>query len=221
MSDDHYLDSYLTEILPALGLDAETYAPYVTGYANNNSDDDGESLDELIELLRESSEIDGEDDAWENFRKEISLRRQDYLAEVDLRKELSVLEIQAATHANLQKEIELSQKNALEIDARKQVQLVNDKPENMSAEKIALIRKFGYEDSDDDAQRGHDDGDTEAPNTNHDQAAALLLQKAQKLKSAPKQTKNDARQETKKMKADKNAKKEARRKKAEKRERQR
>ncbi len=57
-----------------------------TPQANNNSDDDGESLDELIELLRESSEIDGEDDAWENFRKEISLRRQDYLAEVDLRK---------------------------------------------------------------------------------------------------------------------------------------
>ena len=34
MSDDHYLDSYLTEILPALGLDAETYAPYVTGYVS-------------------------------------------------------------------------------------------------------------------------------------------------------------------------------------------
>jgi len=35
MSDeDHYLDSYLSEILPALGLDAETYAPYVTGYVS-------------------------------------------------------------------------------------------------------------------------------------------------------------------------------------------
>lgn len=109
----------------------------------------------------------------------------------------------------------------MEIDARKQVQLDSEKLEHMSEEKIALMSKYGYEDCDDDAERGHDGGDTEAPITNHDHAAALLHQKAQKLKSAPKQTKNDARQETKQMKADKNAKKEERRKKAEKRERQR
>ena len=36
MSDDHYLDNYLSEILPTLGLDAETYAPYVTGYVSLN-----------------------------------------------------------------------------------------------------------------------------------------------------------------------------------------
>ena len=54
--------------------------------ADNNSDDDGESLDELIELLRASSEVHGEDDAWGNFRKEISQRRQDYLEGENLRK---------------------------------------------------------------------------------------------------------------------------------------
>ena len=33
MSEDHhYLDDYLSEILPALGLDTETYAPYAKGY---------------------------------------------------------------------------------------------------------------------------------------------------------------------------------------------
>jgi hypothetical protein len=57
-----------------------------TPQANDNSDDDGESLDELIELLRASSEVHGEDDAWDNFRKEISQRRQDYLAGENLRK---------------------------------------------------------------------------------------------------------------------------------------
>ena len=35
MSDDHYLDEYLSQILPALGLDAETYAPYVTGFVSS------------------------------------------------------------------------------------------------------------------------------------------------------------------------------------------
>jgi hypothetical protein len=106
----------------------------------------------------------------------------------------------------------------VEIEARKQLDLDKGKPENMSEDKIALLTKYGYEDSQDDADDG---GDTEAPITNHDHAAASSLQKAQKLKSSPTQTKQEARQETKKMKADKNAKKEERRKKAEKRERQR
>ena len=35
--DDHYLDSYLSEILPTIGLDVETYAPYVTGYVSHKS----------------------------------------------------------------------------------------------------------------------------------------------------------------------------------------
>ena len=106
----------------------------------------------------------------------------------------------------------------MEIEARKQLDLDKGKPENMSEDKIALLTKYGYEDSQDDADDG---GYTEAPITNRDHAAASSLQKAQKLKSAPTQTKEEARQETKKMKADKNAKKEERRKKAEKRERQR
>ena len=114
--DDHYLDSYLSEILPTIGLDVETYAPYVTGYVShkslflclyyflhespnlkpwcfmfqaddNSDDDDGESLDELIELLRASSEshVD-DDDVWDKFRKEISQRRHDYRAGEEMRK---------------------------------------------------------------------------------------------------------------------------------------
>jgi hypothetical protein len=46
MSDKaHYLDDWLSETLPRLGLDAETYGPYVTGYANED-DDTGYENDE-------------------------------------------------------------------------------------------------------------------------------------------------------------------------------
>ena len=89
---NHYLDSYLSEILPQLGLDTETYAPYVTGYANNKenesiSDDDHDDLDDLIDLLRASSESHGDDDAaWEEFRTQIVRRRKDHLLEEDARK---------------------------------------------------------------------------------------------------------------------------------------
>lgn len=130
---------------------------------------------------------------------------------------MQVLQIQADTQANLQREIELSQKNALEIEARKQAELENDKPENMSEAKLALLSKYGYENDEDE---GHDGEDTDAPITNRDQAAALSLQKSQKLKAEKGQTKEEARKETKQMKADKTAKKEERRKKAAKRERQ-
>lgn len=51
------------------------------------SDDDVDALDELIDLLRASSETHSEDDtAWETFRKEITQRRVDYIKGEDLRK---------------------------------------------------------------------------------------------------------------------------------------
>ena len=33
-ADGHYLDSYLSDILPDLGLDAEAYTPYVTSFVS-------------------------------------------------------------------------------------------------------------------------------------------------------------------------------------------
>lgn len=33
--DEHYLDSYLNDILPALGLDVEAYGPYVTSFVSH------------------------------------------------------------------------------------------------------------------------------------------------------------------------------------------
>ena len=34
MEADDYLDSYLSDILPTLGLDVEAYAPYVTSFVS-------------------------------------------------------------------------------------------------------------------------------------------------------------------------------------------
>ena len=86
MSDEaHYLDEYLCEVLPKLGLDAETYGPYVTGYANEEESDDG--MDDLIELLRASSETHGDDDAsWQAFRDEILRRKKEFSDGEDARK---------------------------------------------------------------------------------------------------------------------------------------
>lgn len=58
--------------------------------ADDNSDDDddgGGSLDELIELLRVSSESHVDDVVvWNEFRKELIQRRQDYRVGEDMHK---------------------------------------------------------------------------------------------------------------------------------------
>ena len=54
------------------------------------------------------------------------------------------MNIQAATRANLQKEVEISQAHAHEIiEAQKRMELEGDKLENMSEAKFALMTKYG------------------------------------------------------------------------------
>jgi len=220
--DGHYLDGYLAAILPELGLDFDTYAPYVTGYAEDNEEeDDDDALDELIALLRASSETRGEDDAaWEELKAEIARRRREHAAGESARREMQALEIQATTATNLQKEIALAQRNAVEMEARKQKELADGRPENMSAEKRAMLDQFGYED-DGEPEPGQGVGDSGKLTTNRDHAAAQVRQETEKKKTAGTQSKAEERKKTKQAKLDKLAKKEERRKKTAKKERQR
>ena len=144
-------------------------------------------------------------------------------------KEQKIFELQQEQTATLQKEIERAQKNALEVEARKQMELERQKLKNISVEKMALIAKFGYEEENDENEDSEDEGKTNSgsgedsykPLTNREYAAQVSLQNAQKLRSAHKQTKKEARTETAKAKADRDAKKEERRKRAVKGERRR
>ncbi|KAL3775907.1 hypothetical protein ACHAWO_012554 [Cyclotella atomus] len=218
--EGHYLDEYLSEILPKLGLDAETYGPYVTGFANDDDDTD-EGMDDLIELLRASSESHGDDDAlWQDFRNEILRRRKEFLDGEDTIKEQRAAQLQQEQSTSLQKEIELAQKNQLELAARKQHELESKKVENMSADRIALMAKFGYE-NDEDSDNAEEEED-DKPKTNREVAAEQNhLKNSRDLRSAAVQTKKDARAETKKAKELQAAKKEERRKRATKGERKR
>mmetsp|Transcript_3370 Transcript_3370/g.4878 ORF Transcript_3370/g.4878 Transcript_3370/m.4878 type:complete len:83 (-) Transcript_3370:818-1066(-) len=77
MSDDHFLSEFLESRLPELGLDFETYGPYVMGVVGSDGEDDQDegSLDDILELLKASSETrSDDDDAWDNLKKEIQLQ---------------------------------------------------------------------------------------------------------------------------------------------------
>ena len=134
--------------------------------------------------------------------------------------EMQALEIQATTATNLQKEIALAQRNAVEMEARKQKELADGRPENMSAEKRAMLDQFGYED-DGEPEPGQGVGDSGKLTTNRDHAAAQVRQETEKKKTAGTQSKAEERKKTKQAKLDKLAKKEERRKKTAKKERQR
>mmetsp|Transcript_9602 Transcript_9602/g.19315 ORF Transcript_9602/g.19315 Transcript_9602/m.19315 type:complete len:209 (+) Transcript_9602:2045-2671(+) len=205
--DQHYLDAYLANILPKLGLDVDTYGPYVTGA------DEEDDLDDIIDLLRASSESHSDDDdSWIDFKLQIEQRRKDYISGEEERKNEAALEAERLKKESLQKEIEIAKINALEVEQR----LEAKKLEAMSAEKLALLDKFGYEVEDEEDEE-EDTGVT----TNRDHAVKQSAEHSQKLRSNNQPSKMQLRAETKKATADKNAKKEERRKRASKGERKR
>ena len=170
----HYLSPYLEHFLPSMGLDRETYAPYVIGLYvvddnddnnnNDNEEEETEALNEIIDLLQSSSDPpptktnvnensnddDNEEELWNNFRIKIQSLTMDHrLIKSRKREEF------------LQKE-----KDRIEDEARTmrmQIDLANEKRENNDGEpknddddegaderalrKKALIERFMYDES--------------------------------------------------------------------------
>lgn len=103
-SSNRLLYSYLNDTLPTLGLDPETYSPYVMGcletsqeeHSNNNDENDIlEDLTPILELLRASSETHSEDDTvWENLRDEILNRYKTHVSELIAKKNVALLLLQ-------------------------------------------------------------------------------------------------------------------------------
>ena len=84
-SGNDLLHSYLNEILPTLGLDPETYSPYVMGCLTVNDGDNGdeenlEDLDQIMELLCASSETHSDDETgvWDQLKSEVLKRHEEY-----------------------------------------------------------------------------------------------------------------------------------------------
>eukprot|EP00804_Cyclotella_cryptica_P019152 CCRYP_017786-RA/>CCRYP_017786-RA protein AED:0.42 eAED:0.43 QI:403/0/0.5/1/1/1/2/0/109 len=95
------------------------------------------------------------------------------------------------------KEIELAQKNQLELEARKQMELERKKLENMSADRIALMAKFGYEVEHDSDDEEDEKEESDKPISNREHAAQQALKSAREQRTVYKQTKKEAQMETK------------------------
>ena len=152
----HHLETYLTSILPKIGLDPETYAPYITGVLptadddNDNEQRDEEELNEeltgIIELLQASSESHGDDEqTW-----------------IDLRSNIQKIDAECRTLQRLSKE-KADEDRRLEIESktRNELELAREAQEERRAEELrearerkemdpakrALLEQYAYVDS--------------------------------------------------------------------------
>jgi hypothetical protein len=188
----------LEERLSELGLDPDTYGPYVVG-------SDAEELPDVIELLKASSENEDGDDVWQTFTKDIlnSLKMDE-----QFQQEKDEEKIQAAH----QLKQERSQKNKAAIEssaAQKKTAVKSSQVDDPT--KKALMQRFGYEMPDEE--------DAGPVATNKQVAASANIEKTQELRNTKTQTKKEEQQKTKEQRTSKAQLKEERRKKAQKGER--
>ena len=199
------LCNLLEERLATLGLDAETYGPYVVGIS------DAEELPDVLELLKASSEEEEQDESvWETFSKDILQAMKQDEAFQEEKKNAKKLEAQRL-------EQERAEKNKAAIEEAEHQQKPAAKSSQVDdAQKKALMQLFGYEVEGDEEEEEDD-----AVVTNKQAAANANLERAQELRSKKTQTKKEEQQKTKENKASKVQLKEERRKRAQKGERKR
>mmetsp|Transcript_4557 Transcript_4557/g.9539 ORF Transcript_4557/g.9539 Transcript_4557/m.9539 type:complete len:227 (-) Transcript_4557:164-844(-) len=223
--EDHVLTEFLNQRLPTVGLDAETYAPYLLPLLTEDDKDD-EEWQAVMELLQASSESHSDDDqAFADLRRDIV---QAWQAHTD-----KVAQLQQAESAQRAKELEqtLAQERQAvaaalaEAEERKKAEAT--KPAAAAVDdpsKRALLSRFAYDqDEDEDNNNNNKKGNDEAaaPLTNQQIAEMAQREAQQALRGKAVQTKKEEQQKTAQAKLDKARLKEERRKKATKGERKR
>lgn len=218
--EEHALTEFLSKRLPQLGLDAETYTPYLLPLLTDDEQDkDDDEWNGVLELLQASSETHSDDDAaWSALRADIEAAWREHQKRV----------AQAARAENAARQEEMQAQLAQERAEMEQALAQAEKQKASSATttgtvndaaKQALLSRFAFEnDQDEDDARADSE---EAPLSNKQVAAQALVEQARALRGQAVQTKAEERQKSKAHKEEKAKRKEERRNKATKGERKR
>ena len=234
------MDSFLQERLPALGLDYETYGPYVRGLVSDDDDDttnnnahtednkdndNNDDWDDILELLQASSEThcDDQDAFLVVLKRQLQERRAQHRADVQRRAQAQRLERQAEEHAILARDIQMAK-----IRTEEEI-LAGTKQKSsaiMDDAKRLLVARFEYDESElygEDGTLIKTSAETDSENvvSNKDAAAMAYQEKMNQMKSQKTTSKKEEQQKTKQAKLDKVKQKEERRNKAQKGERHR
>ena len=227
-----FLNPYLTTQLPSLGLDYETYGPYVTGVVDDVTKEvDTEALKDIIELLRASSEHD-EDEQDENVWMEF----ENVIIEKSLEEKNKIEEEKAVEEQELamkMQNVSLSEK--AETLARREEEVNSTLRGNeMSEERRKLLERYAYENEEEvdesdevnaslnnDAKKGDAVVIQEQKLDNRAVAKQTVLEKNQKIRKEYNESKKASKEASVRGKTERNQRKEERRKRAQKGERRR
>ena len=219
MADDeeHALSDFLRTRLEAVGLDYDTYGPYVFPLLTD-SEADAEEWDSVLELLQASSESHSDDDhVWLTLRADIQAAWATHQQSVQQQEEQEHLARQQQLSEALAEEKRLAEQAAEQQQEAAAAAKQKETPSDDAA-KRALLDRFGYEDPEANNEGNGEEG---GPVTNKQVAAQAAQEKQQELRSQKGQTKKDEQAKTAKAKMDKARLKEERRKKTTRGERRR
>lgn len=214
------LENYVAARLADLGLDAETYAPYVLPAVRNEGTEEEtrEEWETVLQLLQASSETHAdEDECWQQFRRDV---QEEY-------RKLTAQEEEERRRREAEEQVRREQEQEqLRMDLQESRQAVENhetsagKPQ-LDAAKQALLARFAYEDSDDDIKEEELPLDVPASGAVKASPGTNTSSNAKASAAPPTTSKQVERQKTKQAKEAKLAAKEERRKRAVKGERRR
>jgi hypothetical protein len=220
--EEHYLESFLSVQLPKLGLDYDTYGPYVVGVFNDESSTDAldeNELDGVLELLRASSDDDEEShsskEVWEQLKRDIIEKHEEYTRELQQVQEKQRQEAHLREQERLRHDIEIA----------KTTQPVEKKHvTEMDEQKRALVKRFAlYEELQEEEEEEESEADILVSNkyVAHEANATKTTKESRSAQKTKTTTKREEQAATKQQKLLKIKAKEERRKRATKSERRR
>lgn len=233
MDEKHPLFPLLSERLPALGLDFETYGPYIQGVLPNSllEAEVEEEWDSVFELLQASSETHSDDEkVWNELSLDIQSAWEKHLQglarQATQEKERQEQEFQE----KLEKEKKIAEEEKLALEDRKEKATAANDSVEVDENKRALLARFAYDEDSGEIgtssnasgkKKGTSFAAAAAPVSNKEVAAAAAKEQANLRKQSNTVSKKEEQQKTKVARAEKARLKEERRKRATKGERRR
>jgi len=224
MDEGHFLSQFLEEKLPTLGLDSETYGPYIVGLLPFDENPDGADEDEwesVMELLQASSESHSDDEeAWKALKVEVTERYSQFL-EQEAKRKADEEEIRRQEALKPPKPTPTQENISDDRAAKKKSSALDD------ATKKAVLEQYAYVMDENEVEgpaKGGDDTPTAVVagvNPNKEAAKQSMAESANERKEQKGATKKEEQKKTKEANLNKVQQKEERRKRATKGERKR
>ena len=158
--DNHYLNDFLEQRLPAIGLDFETYGPYITGgllfpneldESSEFSPEQEEELTNVLDLLLASSETHSDDvDLFHNsLRSELLERREQHRKHtIEIQgQEREQAKVIMEERRRLEIEEAVMQRQEEQAGANKKGAVISEEQRQAT---LNLVQRFGYEEVSDD-----------------------------------------------------------------------